>query len=51
MMRIREIGLARITPARIYDLAMEVSEQTYREVAGDTAHQMRNIVAPFKAIL
>lgn len=51
MMRIREIGLRSMTPARIYDLAMEVSEQSYREVAADTAHEMRNIVAPFEGYL
>jgi signal transduction histidine kinase len=51
MMRIREIGLRSMTPARIYDLAMEVSEQSYREVAADTAHEIRNIVAPFEGYL
>jgi len=51
MMRIREIGLRSMTPARVYDLAMEVSEQSYREVAADTAHEMRNIVAPFEGYL
>ncbi len=40
-----------MTPARIYDLAMEVSEQSYREVAADTAHEMRNIIAPFEGYL
>jgi signal transduction histidine kinase len=30
---------------------MEVSEQSYREVAADTAHEMRNIVAPFEGYL
>jgi signal transduction histidine kinase len=51
MTRIREIGLRSMTPARIYDLAMEVSEQSYREVAADTAHEMRNIMAPFEGYL
>lgn len=51
MTRIREIGLRSMTPARIYDLAMEVSEQSYREVAADTAHEMRNIIAPFEGHL
>jgi signal transduction histidine kinase len=51
MMRIREIGLRSMTPAHIYDLAMEVSEQSYREIAADTAHEMRNIVAPFEGYL
>ena len=51
MTRIREIGLRSMTPARIYDLAMEVSEQSYREVAADTAHEMRNIIAPFEGYL
>src|SRR5262249_39382028 len=32
-------------------LAMEVSEQSYREVAADTAHEMRNIIAPFEGYL
>jgi signal transduction histidine kinase len=30
---------------------MEVSEQSYREVAADTAHEIRNIVAPFEGYL
>lgn len=51
MTRIREIGLRSMTPARIYDLAMEVSEQSYREVAADTAHEMRNIIAPLEGYL
>jgi signal transduction histidine kinase len=51
MTRIREIGLRSMTPARIYDLAMEVSEQSYREVAADTAHELRNIIAPFEGYL
>jgi signal transduction histidine kinase len=51
MARIREIGLRSMTPARIYDLAMEVSEQSYREVAADTSHEMRNIIAPFEGYL
>jgi len=51
MTRIREIGLRSMTPARIYDLAMEVSEQSYREVAADTAHEMRNIIVPFEGYL
>lgn len=51
MKRIREIGLRSMTPARIYDLAMEVSEQAYREVAADTAHEIRNIIAPFEGYL
>lgn len=51
MTRIREVGLRSMTPARIYDLAMEVSEQSYREVAADTAHEMRNIIVPFEGYL
>jgi signal transduction histidine kinase len=51
MTRISEIGLRSLTPAHIYDLAMEVSEQSYREVAADTAHEMRNMIAPFEGYL
>ncbi len=51
MERIREIGLRSMTPARIYDLAMEVSEQSYREVAADTAHEMKNLLTPFEGYL
>lgn len=51
MNRIREIGLRAMTPARLYELAMQVSEQSYREVAADTAHEIRNIVAPFEGYL
>ena len=51
MTRIRQIGLRSMTPARIYELAMEVSEQSYREVAADTAHEMRNLMTPFEGYL
>lgn len=51
MTRIREIGLSAMTPARIYELTMEVSEQSYREVAADTAHEMRNLLTPLEGYL
>lgn len=51
MARIREIGLRSMTPARIYELAMEISEQSYRELAADTAHELRNFLAPFEGYL
>ncbi|HTR53651.1 MAG TPA: HAMP domain-containing sensor histidine kinase [Kofleriaceae bacterium] len=49
--RIREIGLRSMTPALIYDLAMEISEQSYREVAADTAHEIRTLLTPFEGYL
>ncbi len=49
--RTREIGLRSLTPALIYDLAMEVSEQSYRELAADTAHEIRTLLTPFEGYL
>lgn len=49
--RIREIGLRSMTPARIYDLAMEIGEQSYRELAADTAHEIRTLLTPFEGYL
>lgn len=49
--RIREIGLRSMTPARIYDLAMEIGEQAYRELAADTAHEIRTLLTPFEGWL
>lgn len=49
--RIREIGLRSMTPARIYDLAMEIGEQSYRELAADTAHEIRTLLTPFEGWL
>jgi len=39
-----EIGLRSVTPALIYDLAMEISDQSYRELAADTAHEIRTLL-------
>jgi signal transduction histidine kinase len=49
--RIREIGLRSMTPARIYELAMEVVEQSYRELAAETAHELRTLLTPFEGYL
>jgi signal transduction histidine kinase len=49
--RIREIGLRSVTPALIYDIAMEISEQSYRELAADTAHEIRTLLTPFEGYL
>jgi signal transduction histidine kinase len=49
--RIREIGLSSMTPARVYELAMEISEQAYRELAADTAHEIRTLLMPLDGYL
>jgi signal transduction histidine kinase len=49
--RTREIGLRSMTPALIHDLAMEISEQSYRELAADTAHEVRTLVTPLEGYL
>jgi signal transduction histidine kinase len=49
--RIREIGLRSLTPALIYDIAMEISERSYRELAADTAHEIRTLLTPFEGYL
>lgn len=49
--RIREIGLRSMTPALIYDIAMEISERAYRELAADTAHEIRTLLTPFEGYL
>lgn len=49
--RTREIGLRSLTPALIYDIAMEISEQSYRELAADTAHEIRTLLTPFEGYL
>jgi signal transduction histidine kinase len=49
--RTREIGLRSLTPALIYDIAMEVSERSYRELAADTAHEIRTLLTPFEGYL
>jgi signal transduction histidine kinase len=49
--RIREIGLRSMTPARVYELAMEIAEHSYRELAADTAHEIRTLVTPLEGYL
>lgn len=49
--RIREIGLRSMTPAQIYDLAMEIAEQSYRESAADTAHEIRTLLTPLEGYM
>jgi signal transduction histidine kinase len=49
--RTHEIGLRSVTPALIYDLAMEISDQSYRELAADTAHEIRTLLTPFEGYL
>lgn len=49
--RTHEIGLRSLTPALIYDIAMEISEQSYRELAADTAHEIRTLLTPFEGYL
>jgi signal transduction histidine kinase len=44
--RIRDLGDSRAKPTRIYDLAMEVSEEAYRELAADMAHEIRTALTP-----
>lgn len=49
--RIRQVGLRSLTPARIYDLAVEVGERFYTELAADTSHEMRTLVTPVEGYL
>ena len=49
--RIREIGLRSLTPARIYDLAIEIGEHFYRDLAADTAHEIKTLLTPFEGYL
>jgi signal transduction histidine kinase len=49
--RIRAIGLRSLTPAQLYALAMELGEQFYRELAADTAHELRTLLTPFEGYL
>ena len=49
--RIRQIGLRSLTPALIYDLAMEIGEHAYRQLAADTAHEIRTLLTPFEGYL
>jgi len=49
--RIREIGLRSMTPARIYDLATEVGERYYRDLAADTAHEIKTLLTPLEGYL
>jgi signal transduction histidine kinase len=49
--RTREIGLRSVTPALIYDIAMEISDRSYRELAADTAHEIRTLLTPFEGYL
>jgi len=49
--RTREIGLRSLTPALIYDIAMEISERSYLELAADAAHEIRTLLTPFEGYL
>jgi signal transduction histidine kinase len=49
--QIREIGLRSLTPARIYELAMQIAEHSYRELAADTAHEIRTLLTPLEGYL
>ena len=49
--RIRQIGLRSMTPARIYDLATEVGERYYRDLAADTAHEIKTLLTPLEGYL
>jgi signal transduction histidine kinase len=49
--RIRAIGLRSLTPAQLYALAVELGEQFYRELAADTAHELRTLLTPFEGYL
>lgn len=49
--RIREIGLRAMTPASILELASEVGELYYRDLAADTAHEIRTLLTPIEGHL
>jgi signal transduction histidine kinase len=49
--RIKQIGLRSMTPARIYDLATEVGDRYYRDLAADTAHEINTLLTPLEGYL
>jgi signal transduction histidine kinase len=49
--RIRKIGLQSMTPARLYDLATDIGEHHYRELAADTAHEINTQLTPLEGYL
>lgn len=49
--RIREVGLQSMTPARIFDLATEVGERYYQDLAADTAHEIKTLLTPLEGHL
>ncbi len=49
--RIREIGPRSMTPALLLDLANELGERSYRELAADTAHEIRTMLTPLEGYL
>ena len=51
MARIHQIGLQSMTPARIYDLATEMGDRFYRDLAADTAHEIRTMLTPLEGYL
>lgn len=49
--RIREIGPRSMTPALVLELATELGERSYRELAADTAHEIRTMLTPLEGYL
>jgi signal transduction histidine kinase len=49
--RIKQIGLRSMTPARIYDLATEIGERYYRDLAADTGHEIKTLLTPLEGYL
>lgn len=46
--RIAELGLSPQAAPRIYDLIMERSEDSYRQLASEMAHEVKNLITPIK---
>ncbi len=49
--RIRELGPRSMTPALVLELATELGERSYRELAADTAHEIRTMLTPLEGYL
>jgi signal transduction histidine kinase len=45
------MGLRSATPALILELATEIGERSYRELAADTAHEIRTMLTPLEGYL
>lgn len=49
--RIREIGPRSMTPALVLELATELGQHSYRELAADTAHEIRTMLTSLEGYI